>query len=35
MLRSAVPSAAFLFVVSVDVGPSDLGLWLTGALHYR
>ena len=31
-LRSAVPSAVILFVVVV--GPSDLGLCLTGALHY-
>ena len=33
-LRSAVPSGAFLFVVFVVFGPSDLGLCLTGALHY-
>ena len=32
--HSAVPSAAVLFVVLVVVGPSDLGLCLTGALHY-
>ena len=33
--RSAVPSAAVIFVaVLVVVGPSDLGLCLTGALHY-
>ena len=31
-LRSTVPSAAVLFVVFV--GPSELGLCLTGALHY-
>ena len=29
-----MPSAAFLFVVFAVVGPSDLGLCLTGALHY-
>ena len=34
-LHSAVPSAAALFVaVLVVVGPSDLGLSLTGALPY-
>ena len=32
-LRSAVPSAAFLFVVVV--GPSDLGPCLTDSLHYN
>ena len=34
-LRSAVPLAAFLFVVFVVVGPSDLGPCLTRALHYK
>ena len=29
-----MPSEAFLFVVFVVVGPSDLGLCLTGARHY-
>ena len=29
-----MPSAVFLFVVFVVVGPSDFGLYLTGALHY-
>ena len=33
-LRSAVPSAAFVFVVFAVVGPSDLGVCLTGALYY-
>ena len=33
-LRSAVPSAAFLFVVFVGARPSDPGLCLTRALHY-
>ena len=33
-LRSAVPSEAFLFVVFVVAGPSDLGPCLTGALQY-
>ena len=32
---STVLSAAFLFVVFVVVGPSDLSLCLTGALHYK
>ena len=34
-LRSAVLSAAFLFVVFAVVGPSYHGLCLTGALHYK
>ena len=34
-LRSAVQSAAFLFVVFVVAGPSDLCLCLTGALHNK
>ena len=33
-LRSAVPLAAFLFVVFAVFGLSDLGPYLTGALHY-
>ena len=34
-LRSAVPSAAVLFVVFVVVGPSGLRLCLTGTSHYN
>ena len=34
-LRSAVPLAVVVFVAVVCVGPSDLGLCLTGALHYK
>ena len=35
MIRNDVPSAGLFFVIILVVGPSDLGLCLTGALHNK